>query len=320
MEERIKLYLANTGKSGQIGGGWTFLSNLRKGLGDKVEFVNTVEDCNILFIFGVTAVSKDDVYKAKKLGKKICLRADNIPKKSRNKGMSPAERLAEFGKMADKVVYQSEWCKEYAGYFAGEGVIINNGVDTDIFNTEGRKSDGHTYLYINYNDNPNKRFDEALYWFDMAWRADHDNHLWIAGNAPKVYIENPDFNWDLPTPGKVEYLGVMNTPEEVAKLMKKSDFLLFPSFAEACPNTLLEAIACGVKPLCICEEGGAIEVVRQFIPKPINLALWNMRKNTDKRLDLIPGNVKTIQEMGQEYLKIFQDICQKEENLAVNKS
>jgi glycosyltransferase involved in cell wall biosynthesis len=282
----IKVCIENN-SSTTIGGGFRFLENFRKGLQGKVEFVDKVEDCDIFFMFSISAVEKGNIYRAKELGKKIILRCDNIPRKSRNTRCSPVERLAEFGKMADWVVYQSEWCRRYAGYFIQNNSwsIINNGVDTSIFNKENRKSDGKTYLYINFNDNPNKRFDEALYWFDLAWREDNKSHLVIAGNAPRVYLEHPEFNWDLPTKGYVNFIDVQHTPEEVANVMKHCDYLLFPSFAEAYPNTVLEALACGMEIIHFCKEGGTREAINNSIIK-----------------------VKPIQEMADEYLHIFNSL------------
>ena len=298
----IKIYVPNLNKD-NIGGGFSFIRNFRKALKHDIEFVDHWDKCDIYFIFGITTIAdKSEIYEAVKAGKKLVLRIDNIPRRSRNKRMSPAERLTEFGGMAHAVIYQSQWCMNYAGYFIKNDneFIVNNGVDAEIFNTKGRESDGNTYLYINYNDNPNKRFDEALYWFDMAWRDNNNNHLWIAGVAPKIYLEHPEYNWDLPSNGKVEYVGIMKTPEDVANLMKKCDYLLYPSFCEAYPNTLLEAMACGVKPIHLCDEGGAKEVYNnnQIAEDDTFPLKWKYK-------------VKTIQEMGQEYLNIFNKVVKK---------
>ena len=269
----------------RIGGGFTFLRNFKKALHGKIQFVDNWKSCDIFFIFGITTIDKTETHKAINAGKKLVLRVDNIPRKSRNRRQSPAERLREFGAKATKVVYQSEWSKKWAGYFAGEGIIINNGVDTSIFNTRGRKSDRKTYLYIDYNPNPFKRFDEAIYWFERDWRKDNEVHLIIAGNAPKIYLENPEYNWDLNVPAKVEYVGILDTPEAVAEIMKQSDYLIYPSFAEAYPNTILEAMACGVLPIHLNKEGGAMEAYKNCMQR-----------------------IKTIEEMGQEYLDLFKSI------------
>ena len=280
----MKVYVPNISKT-NLGGGFRFIQNFKKALKDKVEFVDRWQDCDIIFVFGITTIDKDEIKQAVEAGRKLVLRVDNIPKKSRNRRQSPAERLKEFGEIASLVIYQSEWCKKYAGYFAGEGIIINNGVDPEIFNTDGRESDGNTYLYINYNDNPNKRFDEAVYRFEMIWRENNKASLVVAGNVPSIFLECPACNWDLNVPAKSEYAGIMNTPEEVASLMKTCDYLLFPSFAEAYPNTILEAMACGLEPVFLNEEGGAIEAHNNSVEK-----------------------VKTIQEMGDEYLEQFNKI------------
>lgn len=266
-----------------VGGGWSFLRNLKTALAGRVNFVATWQEADVVFIFSVTTTLTGEIHEAHRAGKKIVLRVDNIPRRSRNRRMSPVERMVEFAQMAKVVVYQSEWAKKYASFFCGDGIIIKNGVDFGIFNATGRQSDGHTYLYLNYNDNPNKRFDEALYWFDIAWRGDREARLLVGGNAPSVYLENPQYKWDVPSGAAetIRYVGVQKTPEEVAALMRQCDFLLFPSFAEAYPNTLLEARACGVEPLYVNPVGGALEAERDPLV--------------------------SAQQMGESYLEVFNN-------------
>lgn len=301
----IKLYIPNTANT-SIGGGFTFLRNLRKGLEGKVEFVSKWQDADIVLVFSVTTMDKGEVHAAVNAGKKLVLRVDNIPRRSRNRRMHPAERLTEFGNKASLVIYQSKWCKKFARYFIKNENerIINNGVDIEIFNRGGREhpykkelyiNQGENftkkYLYINYNDNPNKRFDEAIYRFEMAWRKDNERTLTIAGNAPSIYVDNPQYNWDLNVPAKVEYVGIIESLEETAKLMRAHDVLLYPSFCEAYPNTVLEAMACGMYISNINDEGGTKEA---------------FSKN-------FYGS-KTIQEMADEYLKTFNDLLKPVEN------
>jgi len=283
---KIKLYISNFSNT-SIGGGWTFLRNLLKGLEGKVEIVDNWKECDIYFVFGITTIDKGEIYNALSSGKKLVLRVDNIPRKSRNKRQSPVARLKEFGNLADAVIYQGEWCKYYAGYFIDnkKEYIINNGVDTSIFNEKGRETGEKTYLYINYNDNPNKRFDEALYRFDMEWRKNNGIKLIIAGDAPRIYKEHPEYDWDLPIPADIEYVGIKNEPKEVAELMRKCDYLLYPSFCEAYPNTLLEAMACGMKPLYLNSEGGSLELYKKNL-----------------------NGVKTIQVMADEYMEVFKKL------------
>ena len=291
----MKIYISNITKNNNLSGGWTFLRNFKKGFGAKVEFVDKWQDCDIIFVFGITTIDKGEIHEAVKAGKKLVLRIDNIPRRNRNTRMQPIERLKEFGNIASLVVYQSKWCKEYAGYFIDntKDVIINNGVDKTIFNTDNRKTDSKTYLYINYNDNPNKRFDEAIYRFDMLWREDKESHLVIAGNTPKVYSEHPEYNFDSVSNSEIEYLGVMNSEYEVADLMKTCDYILYPSFAEAYSNTLLEAIACGLTPRYPNPTGGSDELIEK------NYNYFNRD---------IKVNVKSIQEMCDEYYNEFNKL------------
>ena len=284
----LKIYISNLSKV-SIGGGYSFLRNFKKGMQDKVEFVNRWQDSDVVFIFSITTIDKNEIKEAKKAGKKIVMRVDNIPRKSRNKRQNPAERLKEFGKISDLVIYQSEWAKYYAGYFAGEGVVILNGVDTEIFNPEDRRIEREqAYGYINYNDNPNKRFDEALYLYDMEWRRSANDAkpvLKIAGNVPSIYRDNPEYNWDIPSEAKVEYLGILDTPEQVAFYLKGIECLIYPSFAEAAPNTLVEAMACGCSLMGINEIGGTIEMYNLHKDKPYTIE--QMAEDYKKALDLL---------------------------------
>lgn len=300
----VKIYCPNKSNT-TLGGGFTFLRNFRKALKDKVQFVDKWQDCDIVFVFGITSIDKGEIHEAVKNGKHFVLRVDNIPRKSRNKRQSPAERLKEFGEMADVVVYQSRWAKEWAGYFSGDGMVINNGVDTSIFYIEYRTGicinsslQGqwkpstdikikNRFLYVDFNTNPNKRFEEAIYWFEREWRKNNKAELTIVGNVPKMYLEHPEFNWDLNVPAKVVYLGVVEKPEDMALIMRGHDFLIYPSFAEAYPNTILEAMACGMEVVNFNLEGGTIEAI-----------------NNSKQF------VKNIDEMGDEYLGLFNLIMQ----------
>ena len=57
----IKIYIENISNT-KIGGGFRFLENLNKGLKDKVTFVDDFKECDIFFIFGITAIDKGRVY------------------------------------------------------------------------------------------------------------------------------------------------------------------------------------------------------------------------------------------------------------------
>ena len=141
----MRVFVANESKN-TIGGGWTFIRNFKKATKNRVEFVDSVEDCDIYFIAGATMVSKESVYEAKQMGKKIVLRIDNAVKDLRNRGCGMS-RMKAIAQKADKLVYQSKWTRDYlSDYLNKNGAVIRNGCDTEIFNPYGDKLDKNRNL------------------------------------------------------------------------------------------------------------------------------------------------------------------------------
>ena len=105
----MKIHLAKY-EPNRIGGGWTFMRNLVKAMQEEL-FVD-YENADIYFIASPSMVSRDEVKQAKADGKSIVLRLDNAVRNSRNRntGMS---RMFDFAQMADLVIYQSQWARDY---------------------------------------------------------------------------------------------------------------------------------------------------------------------------------------------------------------
>jgi glycosyltransferase involved in cell wall biosynthesis len=256
----MKIYLANDSKQ-TVGGGWTFLSNLKEGIkriSKNVEFVDNISKCDIFFISGATMVTRETVRLAQAAGKKIVLRIDNIPRNSRNRNTGTS-RLKDFAQMADLVIYQSEWSREYVGgWLKKEGVVIYNGVDTKIFNKDGEKipKEGNPqYLYSRYNRDESKRWDEAWYFYQMIHRKNSKAHLWIVGNFSNEQVE---YSFDFYNNEKYTYWGVVEDKNTLSVILRSADVLLVPYFNDACSNTILEAMACGcqIEPLVSGLTGG----------------------------------------------------------------
>lgn len=243
----IKIYNPNKSEQ-QIGGGWTFRSNLEIALKDKIEFVNSWQECDIFLISSVTIVDKTEVHQAKAAGKKIVIRVDNMPRKSRNRRMSPHERMREFACMADKIVYQSKWAMDWIGSYIGypeKSLIIYNGVDTKTFYKKPVNKKGYNiFLIVQYNRDENKRIPEALDMFTKEWMKDKRSKLIIIGRFSPEFV---DAGFDLFREEPHEYLGVIQNREELANAMRRADVLLYPSYSDALPNTCIEAVACGLE-------------------------------------------------------------------------
>jgi len=274
----MKIYNPNISKQ-CIGGGWTFRSNLEKALLGKVEFVNTLEECDVMLITSVTIVDKTEVHHARMNNKKIVLRVDNMPRMSRNRRMHPHERMREFAEMADAIVYQSKWSMDWIGSYVGykeKSSVIYNGVDTKIFYKKPENTKGYNiFLVVQYNRDENKRIPEAFDMFTKEWLKDKRSKLIIIGRfSPELVDANFDFFRDEPH----EYLGVIQDRNDLANAMRRADVLLYPSYSDALPNTCTEAVACG---LTVWHRGHAGVGEACTIPDP------------------------SLERMGNEYLKLF---------------
>jgi glycosyltransferase involved in cell wall biosynthesis len=193
-------------------------------------------------------VDKSEVAMASKAQKKIILRIDNMPRKSRNQRMSPHERMREFARMSSAVVYQSKWAKDWIGQSIGymdKSHIILNGVDTDIFKPVPKIGKANRiFLIVQYNRDENKRMPEAFDMFTKEWLKNQHDMLWVVGRfSPEIITCGFDF-W---RNEKFEYKGIAETPFQMASFMQQADILLYPSYSDALPNTVIEAVACGME-------------------------------------------------------------------------
>ena len=285
------VYIANKSQQ-KLGGGFIFLDNLRKGSNGMCKFVDKWEDCHIFFIPSATMAMRDEATAAKSARKRIVLRIDNMPKDSRNRGTA-FSRMRDFAQMADVIIFQSEWCRQYVGEYLemshkvnlSKSHVIYNGVDTEIFfHKDDPKTRGETYLFTTFNTDENKRFPEAAYDFHQRHKkAKRDGkplpQLKLVGNFPKEIVP---YNFDFFDGEKVTYSPPVANRMQMADVFRSCQYIYFPAFADAAPNTVSEAIACGCNVLLANPVGGTAEVIKKF-----------------------SQSIITIQEMADKYLKAF---------------
>lgn len=292
----IKVYCPSVTNGAAISGGFQFLRNIKKSA-DKLglfAIVNTWQECDIVLITGVTMTNRDEMYEAKKNGKKIVLRVDNMPKDSRNRGTA-FSRMRDLALIADFIIFQSKWAKDYVGYWLKKNntpamlseslvnKVIYNGVDTDIFNhSDNTRERENVYLFSQYNRDENKRFPEAAYVFHRIHRLNPRARLMLIGQFSPELVEN---NFDFFDGEKVSYQGVITDRNELADLYRKCKYLLCPYYLDASPNTIAEAMACGVKVKLACKYGGSVEVIEN---------------NRNK--------IYSLNEMTNEYYEVFKSL------------
>lgn len=235
-----------------IGGGYTFYNHIKKG------FTITPHDFyDILFIANPMTCTREDIAEAKDSGKPIVLRLDNIPLDSRNRGTA-ISRLREFIACADKIIYQSQWSRvRYLEFGAPDGEVIYNGVDTDLFKP-GKKRE-KLLAYVRYSRSENKRLDEAIEMYRRYHYKHQDSTLWIIGRYSDDSLR---YHFDFYNGEDAMYCGVLDH-EALAGSLAEVSVGLVPYYADSCPNTVLEMMACGVVPVYN-EYGGTQEIVGDF--------------------------------------------------------
>lgn len=269
-DKKIRLLIANRSRQ-SLGGGWSFIDNLVKGLGDRVEFVDPGEAykiseglADVALVPSASMISREDFQLLKKGCKKVILRVDNALRNSRNRN-SGMSRMKDFAFNSDVVLYQSRWSWDYLSPFLGfNGPIIHNGVDLDIFKDSGRIKDfgaTPTYLYSRFSRDESKEWIRAWYKYQYIQREQKEAKLVIVGRfSDDLRAGDFDFfqgeNW--------EYYGIAQTAEEMAQIYRGCHKLLATYHMDCFSNTYIEALCCGLQLYEPDMSGGTPEIVEAW--------------------------------------------------------
>ncbi len=240
--EKIKIALLSDSKQ-SLGGAWSFMSNISKGLKALGHDIVEPQDAEIALISGVTMVNRVTVTNLKERGVKVVTRVDNVPRNSRNRNTGTS-RLKDYTKWADEVVYQCKWARFYLRDFIGRaGVIIYNSVDEKIFKPEGFKVDYKKdeskpiYLYSRFNRDETKNWEVAWYEYQLINRKNPRAKLVLIG---KFSPEQHEYNYDFFRGEKIEKPYVIDQPEMMAEVYRGCDYMLATYYNDCFSNTYLE--------------------------------------------------------------------------------
>ncbi len=258
------IHLLNDSKQG-IGGGWSFLSNLQKAIVRHTDhkIAGRIEDADICFVAGPTMVTRQTIDRVQELGKKLVVRLDNVPRNSRNRNTGTS-RLIEFANRADGVIWQCYWARNYYGELITnkKQEVLYNSVDEEIFNEVGAKLErgepGLNYLYSRFNRDETKNWEVAWYDFQKIYKENKDAKLYLVGQFSPEQVQ---YNFDFFRGEKFEYLGVIDNPNEMARVMRGCDYLFASYYNDCFSNTYLEALMCGVDLTNINMSGGTPEML-----------------------------------------------------------
>ena len=245
-----------------IGGGWSFISNFIKAMEGNITNYNQAD---IFFIPSASMVSRDDVQMAKNDGKKIVLRCDNIIRNSRNRntGMS---RMKDFSDWADLVIFQSEFAEELLNPYlqTEQWKVIYNSVDERIFNDKNRIDGNSRYVYGKHSSDETKNWEMARVAYQKLQEDDEDATLNLFGRFDGNLQE---YNFDFYNSEQYRYWGYITDPQAMANIYKQSDWFIYTYFNDACSNSLIEALMCGVQiydPYQMSDTGGTREILERF--------------------------------------------------------
>lgn len=236
----------------RTGGGWTAARYLHEGL-EAVPY----EEADVIVITGPTMANRTEVEQAKKDGKKIVFRVDNAVRNSRNRGTGMS-RMKDFCDMADLVIYQSKWARDFLYPFTKkDGAVILNGVDFRHFNDNhrGEYEQPDQYMYCRSSRDEGKQWIMAWYWF-----VNNPGTLNIYG---KFSRDNLEYNFDFYNGEKFVFWGE-RSQADLAIGYKRSKYFLYTYLNDACSNTLLEARASGCEIVDVygmLQTGGAPEIM-----------------------------------------------------------
>jgi hypothetical protein len=258
----------------RIGGGFTFLRSLLS---------NFDVDLDSKVYFSPNPMQTKEIPK----NKRIILRMDNIPEEKNNRGCS-ASKLISILPQADTIIFQSEWSQQkYVEFAELNGIkitddqrIIYNGADTKIFYPENYKKD-NVYLYV-HGKGDNKRWQEAQEIYRRIFYQNQKSVLYIVGNMSG---ENRQYDFGFYNNENYKFLGIQ-VYHGLADIMRASNYLIYPAFADSCPNTLIEALNCGLEVIGLNQYGGQKEVFDKFQTNP---------------------EVFTLEHMIEEYRKVFDE-------------
>jgi glycosyltransferase involved in cell wall biosynthesis len=235
----VKVHILFEFKEGPWGGGNQFLKSLRKYLYSMDAYDENVETAQAILFNSHQCIGKVAKARLNHPEKTFIHRIDgpirlyNQTNDKRDNVVFAANRY-----LADATVFQSTWSQQQNHRLGlhqkAFETIIPNAPESTIFNRRENKpfSTSRRTRLIATSWSPN-------------WKKGFDVYQWLD--------ENLDFNkYEMVFVGKspVRFNNIKTIPplssEDVAEKLKESDIFIFASPIEACSNSLLEALHCGL--------------------------------------------------------------------------
>ncbi|MCS6994480.1 MAG: glycosyltransferase family 4 protein [Anaerolineales bacterium] len=214
------------------------------------------------------------LYRAKQRGVRIVQRLDGINWIHRQKPVSLKHSLrAEYGNfilslirrfLADQIVYQSAfsrtWWDDWFGRLEKPFSVVHNGVDLDVYKPLGQVTSLSHYRLLVVEGSLGGGYEgglaNAVRLAEVASKlVSKPLELVVVGEVGQVLKSE----WNAKSPVSIRWAGVV-AREDIPVWMNQAHALFSADVHPACPNSVIEALACGL-PVVAYDTGSLSELV-----------------------------------------------------------
>ena len=230
--------------------------------------------------------------------------------------------LKRLFKVCDSIISVSEDLKEEAIEFMPsikkKAYVISNGINLEKINTKSAYNYQRDYILYAGRLHPIKGVDVLIKAFSFIHDEVSDLDLLIAGTGPQEdQLKDMADKYDQQR--RVKFLGAQER-DEIFSLIKGCKFFVLPSYSEACPLVILEAIAAGKMPVVskidnmhsVVEDGVTGVFFNPGDAKKLSSLIQRYYINSEE-LSNIESNIKRIdlrkydiEKISQEHLKVYK--------------
>ncbi len=240
------------------------------------------------------------------------------------------EENRAINELADWTVFQSGYVREHTSracetIFGPEaaicrdpsrGSVIYNGVDTECFGSVGPREvlKGElNILHVAFTFGVRKGVGDLVEVATLL-RNNPKIHFYTVGRQEQDHAHG-HLLAGLPN---VTRLGVISDRRRLATLMRSAQVLFFPSREDYCPNTVLEAMSCGL-PVWYHNSGGTPELVRDSVQSagvammpenpiyPLYVLREYLQEFSGRANDMVRRRF-TLRHMGEAYVSLFRSL------------
>ncbi len=295
----FKIHILYNFQKGPWGGGNQFLKALKGEFEKREIHGENLELANCILFNSYQNLSETVKLKIKYPDKRFIHRLGPIFHLHRGRAWKIIDKLVikVSNKIADAVIFQSQWSfdENVKLGFNKDKIycIINNACEEKIFNKNSKakfdKDKKIRLIASSWSANWNKGFDIYKYLDENLDFAKYE--MTFIGNSP---IKFKNIKHIKPLPSK-----------KLAKELKKHDIFISGVKDDACSNSVLEALACGL-PVIALNSGGNAEIIKS------GGKLFDKKEEVIEKIELMIKNyfkyqnsikLKSIKQVANEYLR-----------------